>query len=229
MQLLFIEGVPGAGKTTTARTICELVRNQGIDASWYLEEAAEHPIHPNLITRFSDNPDFAEVCLKRWKIFVERHQKSNRLHIMEGSAFQSSVRYLMENNHPGIEKYFAAFVRQVQPLAPALLYLRPNDVMKNSRFIAKIRGAQWSEKVSRCETSTPFAISNNLAGLEGMHKFWAEYARLCDSLLPLWNPPKLTIRFDCGNWSRHLPLARQFLESLGVPCESPALASVQHD
>jgi hypothetical protein len=229
MQLLLIEGVPGAGKTTTAKAICELARNQGSDATWYIEEATEHPIHPNSITRLSDDPDFADKCLQRWQSFVERHQKSNRLHIMEGSAFQSTVRFLMENNHADIEKYFAEFVKHVQALAPALIYLRPNDVFQNSRFISEFRGKQWSDKVSRCETNTPFSIAKNLVGLEGMHKFWAEYAILCDSLLPLWTRPKLTIKFDCGDWTHHLPTASQFLESLGVLSESHKLFSKRYD
>lgn len=148
---------------------------------------------------------------------------------MEGSAFQSSVRFLMENNCDGIEKYFAEFVKQVQPLAPALIYLRPNDAFQNSRFISGFRGEKWSNKVSRYEMNTPYAINKNLVGLEGLHNFWDEYAKLCDSLLSLWTLPKLTIKFDCGDWAHHLPAASQFLGSLGVLSESHTLCPERYD
>lgn len=216
MRLILIEGVPGSGKTTTAKVICRLLESKGIEAYWHLEEAAEHPIHPNSLTRECDAPEFADKCLKRWRSFAEQAQKNETLHIMEGSAYQSTVRFMMENDKGGIEDYFSEFVEVVKPLSPALIYLRPNDVVQNSRYISRVRGEEWATKVSIYETSTPFSTRHKLLGLEGMHVFWKEYAKLCDSLLPLWTLPKHTIKFEPGDWQSHVSEVWRFLETLGV-------------
>lgn len=216
MRLLLIEGLPGSGKTTTAKSLCRLLGSEGIEASWYLEEAAEHPIHPRSVTKLCDVSNFAAICLERWQTFVEQAQNSERLHIMEGSAFQSTVRFMMENDSGAVHEYFSEFSELVEPLYPALIYLRPNDAAGNSRYISKIRGEEWATKVSKYETSTPFSIRNNLLGLEGMHEFWARYAILCDSLLQLWKLPKKTIAFEPGDWKRQGSEIWTFLEELGV-------------
>ena len=216
MQLLLIEGVPGSGKTTTAKEVCRLLSSIGFRANWYREEAAEHPIHPRSLTKLRDGPDFAKRCLKQWDLFVGQVQQGEELHIMEGSAFQSTVRFMMENNMDGIERYFSEFVNVVKPLSPAMVYLRPNDIVKNSRYICKFRGEDWATKVSKYETHTPFSIRHNLSGIEGMHEFWKEYANLCDSLLPLWTLPSHTIKFEPGDWQHHISEVWGFLEALDV-------------
>ena len=216
MQLLLIEGVPGSGKTTAAKEACRLLNSIGIRANWYLEEAAEHPIHPRSITKHRDAPDFAESCLKQWGLFVGHAQQGEELHIMEGSAYQSTVRFMMENDMDGIDHYFSEFVNVVKPLSPAMIYLRPNDIVKNSRYICKLRGEDWAAKVSNYETNTPLSNRRNLSGIEGMHDFWKEYASLCDSLLPLWTLPSRTIKFEPGHWQHHIPEVWRFLEALNV-------------
>lgn len=216
MRLLLIEGVPGSGKTTAAKEICWLLTSNGVRATWYLEEAVEHPIHPRVLTRLCDAPDFADNCLMRWESFVGQMRSRPEMHIMEGSAFQSTVRFMMENDVGGIENYFSKFVDVVKPLAPAMIYLRPSDVVENSRYISDLRGDEWAKKVAEGETHTPYAVRNNLSGLEGMHVFWQEYACLCDSLLSLWTLPRHTIRFEPGNWKHHVSGAWRFLKAIGV-------------
>jgi adenylate kinase family enzyme len=74
MQLLLIEGVPGSGKTTTAKETCRHLSSIGIRANWYLEESVKHPVHPRSITKLRDAPDFMESCLKQWGLFVDQMQ-----------------------------------------------------------------------------------------------------------------------------------------------------------
>jgi hypothetical protein len=216
MQLLLLEGVPGSGKTTTAKETCKLLSSIGIRANWYLEEAAEHPIHPRSITKLRDDPGFMESCFKQWGLFVDPVQQEEGLHIMEGSAFQSTVRFMMENDMDGIDHYFSEFVNVVKPLSPAMVYLRPNDIVKNSRYICKLRGENWATKVANYETHTPFSNRRNLSGIDGMHSFWKEYASLCDSWLPLWTLPSRTIKFEPGDWQHHIPEVWRLLAELDV-------------
>ena len=211
MRLLLIEGPPGSGKTTTAEELCRCLTEAGVDANWYLEEAVDHPVHPELIVEGRNNSEFPALCLEQWRRFVEGVQEQDLLHIMEGSAFQMTVRFMMHNNHSNMTEYFVKFSEIVTSLEPGFIYLRPNDAQQNSRFITKLRGEHWAEKVSKGETSTPFAIRNGLLGLEGMHKFWQNYAELCDSLFELWKLPKKQILFEHSDYSNHVEESMGFV------------------
>ena len=94
MKIILIEGVPGVGKSTMAEGLCALAKSRGIDAQWYLEEMHDHPAHPISLRRERAHPNFACACLQQWQDFVERVSQNRTLHNLEGSAFQSNVRFI---------------------------------------------------------------------------------------------------------------------------------------
>jgi hypothetical protein len=102
MHLIFIERVPDSGKSTLAKKICVAAVRVGYDAKWYLEESKNHPVHPATWRILKSQPNFAEACLRSWSNFVEQYQKRNTLHILEGSAFQSTVRFMMEHKQASL-------------------------------------------------------------------------------------------------------------------------------
>lgn len=216
VRLLLLEGLPGSGKTTTAEIVCRRLRSVGIASQWYLEETADHPVHPRSVTSARRGPEFSAICLKHWQLFVEKRRDDETLHILEGSAFQSTVRFMMEEDSGGIDEYFSRFQALVEPLAPAFVYFRPDDAVTNSRYISRTRGEVWTETVTSGETRTPYSVRHDLSGVEGMHVFWARYAELCEALLQTWDRPKKLISFTSGCYARHVTNIWTFLQHLGV-------------
>lgn len=216
MQLLFIEGIPGSGKTTLAEYVYDVLSNSDIESAWYLEESKQHPVHSRAVRDFSDSPLYPKLCLESWEQFIDREKNTNTVHVMEGSAFQSTIRFMMEHEIDGIPEYFEQFMKLVEPLSPAFLYLRPNDAIELSRLISKLRGDDWATKVSRYETNISYSINHNLKGLEGMHIFWSKYAELCDALISKWKGPKKIIKFEPGKWDTHKMESQSFIRSLGL-------------
>jgi hypothetical protein len=118
MTIWLVEGLPGAGKSTLARHLGELASDAGHMARWYLEEDKDHPVHPaTLRAQGSQGGVFAEACLDAWATFVSRDDQGV-LHILEGSAFQSSVRFMLETGYAGIDDYFRRFEDILLPFAP---------------------------------------------------------------------------------------------------------------
>lgn len=211
MQLVLIDGVPGTGKSTLAKNLCAIAAKSGIDARWYLEESHDHPVHPKPNSAWQSSDGFAQACLRAWAAFVDEWKDRETLHILEGSAFQSTVRLMMERGLIGIEPYYNQFEEIVRVLAPKMVYLRPSNVREHSAYISALRGGLWSEKVASYLATTPYCVDHHLQGLQGMHRFWDAYAQRCDALVSNSSIETQTIEFATGGWDSHLDKASCFV------------------
>jgi hypothetical protein len=215
MRVLSIEGIPGPGKSTMAEKICAKAKACGINAKWYLEEAHDHPLRPQPLPRPRSGPELARCFLSSARGFVAEEMGSQTLHILEGTAFQSTVRFLMEEEHDDMENYFHAFEEIFLSLSPILIYLRPYDARSHLRFISDYRGEWWTTKVAHYLEKTSYCSNRRLLGVHGMHEFWSRYATLCDSLVKRIRMPQITVNVIPGEWDRHLSEALAFLERSG--------------
>jgi len=211
MKILFVEGVPGVGKSTISEKICSLLTKQGHVARWYLEESHDNPLHPKTWRNPITPDSHIEECLSQWSKFVEVWADKDTTHIFDGSAFQSTVRFMMERRLDGIDRYFRRFEEIVIPFNPQILYFRPDDVGNHSKYVCDLRGDEWAKKVSEYLARTDYSKQFGLSGFEGMYRFWREYAELCDSLVTQTIIPAKTIKFAKEDWSRHMDEAAHFL------------------
>ncbi|OGB21052.1 MAG: hypothetical protein A3I66_18920 [Burkholderiales bacterium RIFCSPLOWO2_02_FULL_57_36] len=207
-----LEGLPGVGKSTMAAYLCELARQSGYAAKWYLEESHDHPVHSASLKGKRLDADFIEECLQSWSRFTEQCEKDETVHILEGSAFQSTVRFMMEEKRPAIAHYYQRFEEAVAPLNPRMVYLRPRDAVRHSQYVSMLRGNDWTAKVSGYLENTRHAKHEGLTGTNGMHKFWADYAALCDTLVARTKVPTKNVEFVPGDWRRHMAEANEFFE-----------------
>lgn len=210
MSIWLVEGLPGSGKSTLAEHLCSLARESGCESTWYLEESGAHPVHSRSMKSRRRDGRFIEDCLQAWGRFAKQCQASDTIHILEGSAFQSTVRFMMEEKLAGIEDYYQCFEKVIASLHPRMVYLRPPDALEHSKYVSELRGRNWVTKVSAYVEKTPYAIHHGLFGIEGMHRFWADYAALCDEIVMRAKIPSKTITFVPGDWERHISGAAEF-------------------
>jgi hypothetical protein len=210
MTLWLVEGLPGAGKTTLAENLCALVRKSGYAAVWYLEESIDHPVHGQSLKQARNDGGFVKACLDSWQQFAEKATNDEVIHVLEGSAFQSTVRFMMEEELSGIEEYYTRFEEIVSPLAARVVYLRPKDAIEHSQLTSLSRGDVWTRKVSSYLEKTAYSKSHGLIGTSGMHRFWADYSLLCDRIVRTSALPVKTINVKPGEWERHSAEAADF-------------------
>ena len=206
-----------------AEGLCALATSTGMDAQWYLEEMHDHPAHPISLTRDKGHPEFARACLRYWQDFAHRVSEKQTLHILEGSVFQSNVRFMMEQRRQGISEYFGQFEKILSVLSPVLIYLRPKDVAQHSRDISILRGSAWTGKVAQYLEKTPYCVNRKLSGEDGMHQFWANYALLCDELIACSVMPVKVIDVIFGSWDKSLSNGVEFLDGQGLALGSNRL------
>jgi len=186
-HIIQIEGIPGSGKTTAAKQLHRQLSENGINAYWVLEETQQHPITPQSLRRQSHRGNFAALSLNAWQRFNFDHQQAKQAPcaILEGYAFQSTVRFLFANNLPRseIDAYFSTWQR-IGQTRTSLIYLEIDDPDKHFHdFVIPHRGDDWTQKVTRYVETTAYAKSNKLSGTQGLISFWSHYQTLCIELL----------------------------------------------
>ncbi|HRE16306.1 MAG TPA: hypothetical protein PLW86_04445, partial [Rhodocyclaceae bacterium] len=139
---------------------------------------------------------------------------SNEICILEGSAFQNTIRFMIEGLNQDIDAYFEHFQHAIQALEPRFIYLRPADLDQALAYTCHSRGNEWASKVAGYLETTPFCQSNELKGLPGMFSFWKSYALQCDTLFNQLRMPKLTVSPQAGRWEEQIPVICNFL---GIP------------
>ena len=184
--MILIEGLPGCGKTTMASRLCSFLGRSGIEAEWWREEDAEHPITPRALKQSAARPGFAERCLEAWREGVATSEREQRIHVLEGTVFQSTLRFMLEYGMARtlILAYVVRLDEVLAPGAPALVYLHAADPA--SFLLERVlpdRGEPWISKVSAYLEGTPFCRSRGWAGQRGMVYFWLHYRELCDEAL----------------------------------------------
>lgn len=178
-QLWLIEGVPGAGKTSAAERLDALCSEKGLTSRWWLEEAKDHPVLPAVLRKRAVDPDFPVLCIQAFRDFI---QLERGVLILEGAAFQNTIRFMFANARPEAEisDYMATWASSLSPAKPRLLMFevkRPEAHYGD--FVAAKRGAAWMDKLIAYVESTPVAEQRGWLGLDGFVRFWSAYQEMC--------------------------------------------------
>ena len=180
-KTIHFEGIAGSGKSTASERLCDILKSKGVDAAWWLEESADHPVMPVELRALSKNKDFSKIWLDAWQSFLT--SQSQAVSIFDGYAFQSTVRFLFEQrvHRSKIDSYFQHW----QDLAPdtSITYLFVKSPVDHYEIVFPERGVDWTKKLFTWVERTPLGKALHLNGKSGFVEFWSVYQELCLELL----------------------------------------------
>ncbi|MCU0501809.1 MAG: hypothetical protein MUC51_08595 [Anaerolineae bacterium] len=228
-RLIFVEGLPGLGKTTTASWLATRLRAEHLPVRLYLESQPGHPInvggdlHPagdvTGETYFQQYrpASFIQESLERWQAFVDDATQADTISVLDSYPFQNSVRILLQMDAAldDMRAYAAQVEALVMPLRPVLIYLSHRDVAHSVQHFSEIgaqRGAAWMDYVARLIAHCPYGAARHLEGTGGVLAFMGDYKQLTDALLRESRLPRIVLKDCAGEWNRCYRQIEAFLD-----------------
>ena len=125
-KLILIEGLPGAGKTSTTERLGQALQRQGIPCRWHLEEDEGHPIDCSDLKL----KDLDEKLPPLWEAFVEGTLQAPTVTIIESRLWQNTALFMLMAEYPveQIVRLHQQVCQVIGPLSPVLFYLYQSDV-----------------------------------------------------------------------------------------------------
>jgi hypothetical protein len=232
-RIVFIDGLPGSGKSTTAQYVARELKQRRIPCRLLRERETDHPLnvggdlHPSgsttgarLFAAYTID-SFVEESLARWHAFVAEAMHSARVTVLDSYPFQNSLRVLLQMDADPVT--LAAYQSSVEDAAagldPVLIYLDAGDAERTLRAIAEERGPAWTDYAIAVVTECPYASSRRLHGIDGAVAILHSYKLLLDECVARFRFPKLVLSSCHRPWQDCHAKIRDFLgfESSATP------------
>jgi len=220
-RLILIEGMIGAGKSTTAATLAKWLASQGDDVCLYHEFADDHPIRAKAIDLLRAHfgttapPDVGKdgvatdasvYGLDQWARLASRCTSGRQTVILESAFLQNSVLPNFLDGVPTeeVKAVFASIESEIGPSDPLLIYLRPSDIDQAVARVHGERGAAWASQNTAYVANFPWARRRGLTGRQAIIELYRAWESLVDELLASSSCTTLLLIDPQDNWEAAL-------------------------
>jgi hypothetical protein len=223
-RFIFVEGIMGSGKSTTADFLTEHLRHLQIPARFLAEgPTIEEPVHPLRISPELPHPFsvwldvtvelYIERSLRKWHTFAHEAERSEMVTVCDGLLFHGNMTDLMlMNAAPSLlHAYVMQILETIAVLNPVVIYFYHADIAHALRTICDARGKRWEAYQIDWKIASPYAVQRSLQGFDGLVLLYQAYRALCDDLFTQLPLPKLAILNE-GNWEEYYRDILAFLQ-----------------
>jgi energy-coupling factor transporter ATP-binding protein EcfA2 len=218
-KLVFVEGMPGSGKTTTAKHLAQWLPEQGIATRCFLEMADDNPIRtPGVDLMRSRHPhvrplpdtderglakDLSVYGFEQWARLAARAREGSEVLLLESRYLQNSVQmqFLDGASRQTVVATFRTVVAHVGSAPPLLVYLRPTDIRSHWQRTLDTRDAVWAQWVIRGFAGSAWARERSLTGPEAIFAFYEAWEPIALELCELHEGPLLVLQDPERDWA----------------------------
>lgn len=223
-RFIFIEGIMGSGKSTTAWFLTERLQGKGIDARFLAEgptiDEPEHLLrvattlpHPHAVWLDITIEEYISLSLQKWCDFMREAQQLSMVTVCDGLLFHGNMTdlLLMNADEALLRRYISQVLECLRPLDPTLIYLYQPDVAHALHTICETRGSWWQDYQVDWKVGSPYGKRHSLQGFDGLVQLYQTYSVLCDDIFAQLAIPKLGICNE-GDWETYYHDILSFLD-----------------
>jgi hypothetical protein len=223
-KAIFIEGIIGSGKSTTARFLNTYLNQHQIAAQFMPEGGHDHPLrlsstlpHPFQVWSDMTIDQFITHSLDKWRAFVQMAQCSESVTVFDGQLFHGNMTdLLLMNADPLVlRNYISQVIDQLQTLTPVLIYFYQANVAQALRVVCDTRGSEWETYQVNWKLPSPYGRQRGLAGFVGLVDLYQDYRGISDTISASLPIPTLKIDNTEGKWTAYYREILTFLELPG--------------
>lgn len=199
-KLILVEGIPGAGKTTTTEHLGTSLQQRGIGCRWYFEEDDPHPI-ACLEMKLEE---LAEKLPMQWAAFAEQASREKVVTIIESRLWQNTALFMFMDEYPidEIVKCHQLVWKELKSLAPALIYLHQDDIEKAMNRLSTMRRQSILEKDLETTSHYKWFQRRGVQGIDGWVQFFGEWQEVAERLYYDWPYRKTKIKNPHDDWEQ---------------------------
>ncbi|TCM96589.1 thymidylate kinase [Paenibacillus sp. BK033] len=191
LKLIIVEGIPGSGKSSTARFLAMQSERNGNTTQLFHETTYQHPI---LIEDTISTPTaWMKQYLLNWDRFLEEQRDKKTTLVMESVLFQAPILHLlhMDLDKEAIIRFIENICARFTDLEFHLVYLYQDDPMIGINRMINTRGGmkRLNEKFEEFKHE-PYYVNRGLTNPESHLDFLSEYAQIAK-----------TANSRCSSWS----------------------------
>ncbi|MFX3681340.1 MAG: hypothetical protein ACN6I3_00290 [bacterium] len=230
-RVIFVDGLPGSGKSTTAQRLSLHLRRHGHAARWIFEHERDHPIFDESTARAvrenqpGADPALFARALEGYRRLAEHLTASPaETIILEGSLFQAAVgtQLLTETPDPEIDAFFDQTLDTLTPHRSTLIYLRAADTAAALNQTAANRGAWFPEFVVAHLAATPLGQREKIQTWPDALRVLTQHRITSDRLAKRFPGPTLIADPQAQTWATTNRQITSFLDL--PPLEEPPIS-----
>jgi hypothetical protein len=222
-MLILVEGPPGAGKSSTARHLRDVLSVAGRPVRWWSEEELGHPVYvfrddaelKECLTDLTAGgyKEVVEAALDRWRAFAEGLCASETAIILDGclSIYLTYTLLFFDVPEREIAAYVEEVARIIAPCDPRVILLRPADLARDLAAVCAARGEEWSGRHIGQTERSPYGQRLGVKGFEGYVSFWADHRALTDRLFDAMPFDRVIVPGPAEDWPTTRAAVADFL------------------
>lgn len=228
-RFIFVEGINGSGKSTTATFLTNYLQKHRIPARLLPEGGRGHPLrvaaslpHPFQIWRDITAEEFVRTSLRKWQGFVNAARQFGAVTICDGLLFHGNMMdlVLLDAKPEVVQTYIKDVVSMLRELHPVLIYLYQDDIAEALRRTGTTRGDEWISVQVKWKLASPYGRERgleqmpafNLPGFGGLIRLFTEFRSLSDEIVADLPIPLLRIDNTAGAWPEYYQNILNFLD-----------------
>jgi thymidylate kinase len=220
-NLIFVEGIPGTGKSSTMHLLGLHLSKLGHDVSWHFEGDPNNPAFDYSQWESAYDQDLSleekdrimHNSLSCWSDLVTPLVNTGKIILLDGHLFQAAVLFQLLLNQ-SIEKartYILDVIQITAPLNPLLIYLHRPDVKAGLENTLSVRTNQFADYLIDKFRATPYGKNNKIQHFADVIEVYKIYQNLTNHLFETLEIQKLGIDSSAGEWNKYNHQLTRFL------------------